>query len=125
MPNADIEKRLETLNQAQEDQKVQRGMLADALKQDAELAKLEEAAQMARKKYAAHKEALLNEPELRKLQEKLADIAVEVRDTKALLADELIGHFMQTKSTEYIDGKGKKHRIQLSAKLARENADEA
>jgi hypothetical protein len=118
MSNAHIEKRLELLEKAEQEYKTHKEMLADALANDGELATLDEKLKEAKRRYQAQKEAVLNEPDLRKMQEKMKDVALEIKDTKKLLADELVAYFMESKSFEYLDGKGRKRRIQVSAKFA-------
>ena len=117
MSNADIEKRLEMLKKSEDEYKTQKEMLNDALAQDQELDNLEEKMKDAKRRSAAHKEALLNEPDLRKLQEKMKETAMEIKETKKLLADELIAYFMKNNSLEYIDSMGMKRRISVSAKF--------
>ena len=117
MSNADIEKRLEMLKKSEDEYKTQKEMLNDALAQDQELDNLEEKMKDAKRRSAAHKEALLNEPDLRKLQEKMKETAMEIKETKKLLADELVAYFMKNNSLEYIDSMGMKRRISVSAKF--------
>jgi hypothetical protein len=118
MSNIQIEKRLEMLEKAEQEYKTQKEMLNDALANDSELVELDEKLKEAKRRHLAQKEAVLNEPEYRKIQEKMKDTAIEIKDTKKLLADELVAYFMESKSFEYIDGKGHKRRIQVSAKFA-------
>lgn len=124
MSNAHIEKRLELLEKAEQEYKTQREMIADALANDSELVTLDEKLKEARRRYQAQKEAVLNEPDNRKMQEKIKDIAIEIKDTKKLLADELVAYFMESKSFDYIDGKGRKRHIQVSAKFANGKEEE-
>ncbi len=124
MSNASIEKRLELLENAEMEYKTHKEMLNDALANDSELIQLEDKMKDGKRRYQAQKEAVMNEPENRKIQEKMKDVAQEIKDTKKLLADELLGYFMQNNSLEYIDGKGNKRRISVSAKFAKGGRDE-
>lgn len=117
MANADIEKRLDLLEKAQNEYKTKKDMLDDAVKQDPELIEFEDKMKEARKRYQATKEALLNEPAQRKLVEELKDIAQEIKDTKKLLGDELLAYFMQNNTLEYMDSRGITRRIAVSAKF--------
>lgn len=117
MAQADIEKRLQLLEKAEAEYKTKKEMLDDALLQDQELSNLDEKAKDARRRYQAAKEALQNEPENRKLLETLKELAGEIKDTKRLLADELIAYFMAKQSLEYVDSQGKARRIAVSAKF--------
>jgi hypothetical protein len=122
--NSSIEKRLEMLEQSEQEYKTQKEMLNDALANDGELGTLEEKMKDAKRRHAAQKEALLNEPENAKIQEQMKDLAQEIKDTKKLLGDELLTYFMQNNSLEYTDGKGKKRRISVSAKFGRDKEEE-
>ena len=124
MSNASIEKRLEMLEQSEQEYKTHKEMLNDALANDSELVELEEKMKDAKRRHLLQKETVLNEPENRKIQEKMKDVAQEIKDTKKLLADELIAYFMKNNSLEYIDGKGNKRRISVSAKFARGKEEE-
>jgi hypothetical protein len=124
MAQADIEKRLALLEQAEADYKTKKSMLDDGLKADGELAELEEKVKEAKRKAALAKEALMNEPAHRKIQEELKELAQDIKDTKKLLADELVAYFMKNNSLEYIDAKGDKRRIMLNAKFARAKDDQ-
>ena len=119
MSNASIEKRLELLEKAEQEYKTHKEILADALANDAELVQLEDKMKDAKRRHLAQKEALMNEPENAKVLEKMKDVAMEIKETKKLLADELITYFMQNNSLEYLDGKGNKRRISVSAKFAK------
>jgi len=119
MAQADIEKRLALLEKAEKEYKVKKEMLQDALNNDPDLDSLEEKAKDAKKRALAAKEALQNEPENRKLVEELKETAIEIRDTKKLLANELLAYFMTNKSLEYTDSKGQVRRISLSAKFVK------
>lgn len=119
MAQADIEKRLALLEKAEQEYKVKKEMLDDSLKQDGELLELEEKVKDAKRRHLAAKEALLNEPEQRKMQDQLKELAGDIKETKKLLADELVAYFMQHNSLEYVDGKGTKRRIAVSAKFVR------
>lgn len=123
MSNVQIEKRLELLEKAEQEYKTQREMLADALANDGELVTLDDKLKEARRRYQAQKEAVLNEPENRKVQEKMRDTAMEIKDTKKLLADELVAYFMESKSFDYVDGKGRKRRIAVTAKFTSDKED--
>lgn len=124
MSQASIEKRLELLEKAEQEYKTHKEMLADALANDSELVELEEKAKDAKRRFTAQKEALMNEPENQKIQEKMKDVATEIKETKKLLGDELIAYFMANNTMEYVDGKGNKRRIAVSAKFARGKEEE-
>ena len=123
MAQADIEKRLASLEKSEKEYKVKKEMLTDALNNDSELEELEEKSKDTKKRALAAKEALMNEPENRKLVEELKDIAIDIRDTKKLLADELVAYFMSNQSLEYTDSKGQVRRISLSAKFVKGEAE--
>jgi hypothetical protein len=118
MSNQSIEKRIALLEKAEQEYKTSREMLADALANDGELVGLEDKLKEAKRRHLAQKEAVLNEPENRKIVEKMRDIAIEIKDTKKLLADELLGYFIQSQSLDYVDSTGRKRRIAVSAKFA-------
>lgn len=119
MAQADIEKRLSLLEKSEQEYKTKKEMLDDSMRNDGELENLEEKVKDAKKRFLAAKEALMNEPEQRKLAEQLKELAGEIKETKKLLADELIAYFMKNNSLEYVDGKGDKRRIAVSAKFVR------
>ena len=124
MSNADIEKRLQILQDSEKEYKTQKEMLNDALAQDQELENLDEKMKDAKRRHSAHKEALLNEPEMRKLQEKMKEVAMEIKETRKMLADELVAYFMKNNTLEYIDGAGMKRRISVSAKFVSAKKEE-
>jgi hypothetical protein len=117
MSNAHIEKRLELLEKAEIEYKTQKEMLADALANDGELGDLEEKMKDAKRRYLAQKEAILNEPENRKLVEQMRELAGEIKDTKKLLANELVAYFLEHKSFDYVDGRGNRRHISVTAKF--------
>jgi hypothetical protein len=119
MAQADIEKRLSLLEKAESEYKTKKEMLDDSLRHDGELENLEEKVKDAKKRFLAAKEALMNEPEQRKLSEQLKELAGEIKETKKLLADELVAYFMKNNTLEYVDAKGDKRRIAVSAKFVR------
>ncbi len=119
MAQADIEKRLSLLAKAEQEYKTKKEMLDDSIRGDGELETLEEKVKDAKKRFLAAKEALMNEPEQRKLSEQLKELAGEIKETKKLLADELIAYFMKNNTLEYVDGNGEKRRIAVSAKFVR------
>lgn len=119
MAQADIEKRLSLLEKAEHEYKTKKEMLDDSLRHDGELENLEEKVKDAKKRFLAAKEALMNEPEQRKLSEQLKELAGEIKETKKLLADELVAYFMKNNTLEYVDGKGDRRRIAVSAKFVR------
>lgn len=123
MSDASIEKRLEMLEKAEAEYKTQKEMFNDALSSDGELIELEDKMKEAKRRYNLQKEAIMNEPDNRKLQEKMKEIAQEIKDTRKLLADELVSWFMKNNSLEYMDGKGNKRRISVSAKFAGKNEE--
>ncbi len=124
MDTATIEKRIELLERAQKEYKIKKEMLTDALKSDEELIALEDKAKDGKQKVTALKQALLNEPGNRKIQEDLKDLAQEIKDTKALLGDELIGYFMANKTTEYVSPNGDKKRFKVSAAFVKGKGEE-
>ncbi|HSI21243.1 MAG TPA: hypothetical protein VLA04_06190 [Verrucomicrobiae bacterium] len=124
MSNSQIEKRLEMLETAEQEYKTLKEMLTDALANDSELVELDEKLKEAKRRFQAQKEAVMNEPDNRKMQEKMKDAAIEIKDTKKLLADELIAYFLESKSFDYVDGKGRKRHIAVSAKFSRGGDDE-
>ena len=123
MATADIEKRLSLLEKSEQDYKTKKEMLDDLLRNDGELVNLEEKAKEAKKRHSAAKEAVLNEPEPRKLLETMKELAQEIKDTKKLLADELLAYFIKNNTLEYTDSAGNKRRIAVSAKFARGKDD--
>ena len=125
MAQADIEKRIELLEIAIAEYKTKKEMVDDSLTNDEELAGYDEKRRDAKKRYNAAKEALLGEPENRKLMEQMKDIAQDIKDTKKLLADELLTYFMKNNTLEYVDGKGKTRRISVSAKFVSAKGEDA
>ena len=117
MDSTAIAKRLELLEKSEGEYKTKKEMLDDFMKNDEELTALEDDYKTARQRLTAQKEALLNEPDARKLKMDLKDLAIEIRDTKKLLGDELIAYFMENQTLEYIDPAGSKRRFQVSARF--------
>jgi predicted RNase H-like nuclease (RuvC/YqgF family) len=117
MDTATIQKRLEMLEKSETEYRTKKEMLQDTLKADEELTTLEDKLHDAKIRYQAQKQALLNEPNLRKMQADMKDLALEIKETKQLLGDELIAYFMKNNSLEYIDPSGQKRRFLVSAKF--------
>jgi len=124
MDSTAIQKRLELLEQAESEYRIKKEMLQDGLRSDEELMALEDDAKEVKKKATAHKQALMNEPENRKLQADMKDLAQDIKDTKQLLGDELVAYFMENKTLEYIDPSGEKKRFQVSARFVRGKSEE-
>jgi hypothetical protein len=124
MDHASIEKRIELLETAQAEYKTKKNILQDGLTNDEEYMALDDKAKDAKTRFAAHKQALMNEPENRKLTEDLKDLAQEIKDTKQLLGDELVAYFMENNTLEYTDGAGQKRRFSVSARFTRAGKDE-
>jgi hypothetical protein len=119
MDSAAIQKRLELLENAQNEYKIKKDMLQDSLRNDEELVALEDEAKEAKRKATAQKQALLNEPESRKVIADMKELAQDIKDTKALLGDELVAYFMANNTMEYIDPSGNKKRFRVSAQFLR------
>ena len=119
MDSAAIQKRLELLDKSEAEYKTKKEMLQDSLKSDEELIALEDKMKDARQRYSAQKQALMNEPDNQKLTADLKDLAIEIKDTKKLLGDELIAYFMANNTLEYIDPSGAKRRFTVSAKFSK------
>jgi thermostable 8-oxoguanine DNA glycosylase len=124
MSNASIEKRMEMLEKAEQEYKTQKEMLNDAMANDGESVELDEKLKEAKRRYQAQKEAVMNEPENRKLLEKMKDTAIEIKDTKKLLADELVAYCLEHKSFDYVDGNGRKRHIAVSAKFSKADSED-
>lgn len=124
MDSAAIQKRLEMLDQSEIEYRTKKEMLVDSLKSDEELVALEDKMKDARTRYTAHKQALLNEPENRKLQADMKDLAQEIKDTKAMLGDELLAYFIKNNTLEYVDPSGQKRRFTVSAKFVKGKGEE-
>ncbi|MEI6477683.1 MAG: hypothetical protein WCO52_01730 [bacterium] len=123
MDSAAIQKRLDLLEKSEAEFKTKKDMLNDSLKSDEELITLEDKMKDARQRYTAQKQALLNEPENRKLMDDLKDLTQEIKDTKKLLGDELIAYFMKNQTLEYVTPSGEKKRFSVSAKFVRGKED--
>ena len=119
MDSAVIQKRLEMLDTAEAEYRTKKEMLQDGLKADEELVSLEDKVKDARQRFSAHKQALLNEPDFRKMIADMKDLSIEIKDTKKLLGDELIAYFMKNNTLEYIDPSGQKRRFTVSAKFTK------
>lgn len=115
--SADIEKRFAMLEQSEQEMKHLKEMLLDSLNNDGELQNLEDKLKDAKHRFAAQREAILNEPENRKVLEKIKDVAEEIKDTKKLLGDELVAYFMKNNTLEFTTSDGMKRRFTVSAKL--------
>lgn len=124
MDSATIQKRLEMLDKAESEYKIKKEMLTDGLRSDEELITLEDKLKDARTRMTAHKQALMNEPDNRKLVSDMKDLAQEIKDTKQLLGDELIAYFMKNNSLEYIDPSGQKRRFSVSARFVKGKGEE-
>ena len=124
MDSVAIQKRLEMLSQSEGEYRTKKEMLQDSLKSDEELIGLDDKMKDAKTRFNTHKQALLNEPENRKLQADLKDLAQEIKDTKQLLGDELLAYFMENNTLEYIDPSGQKRRFTVSAKFVKEKGEE-
>lgn len=124
MDSAAIQKRLDSLEKSEAEYKIKKEMLQDGLRSDEELIALEDKAKEAKKRFQAQKEALLNEPENRKLLADMKDLAIEIKETKQLLGDELIAYFMKNNTLEYVDSMGKKRRFRVSARFVSGREDQ-
>lgn len=124
MDSAAIQKRLDTLEKAEAEYRQKKEILTDSLKSDEELVSLEDKSKDARTRLISHKQALLNEPENRKLQMDMKDLAQEIKDTKQLLGDELLAFFMKNNTLEYVDAAGLKRRFKVSAQFIRGKGEE-
>ena len=124
MDSAAIQKRLDMLSQSESEFRTKKEMLQDSLKSDEELISLDDKLKDAKTRFNAHKQALLNEPDHRKIQADLKDLAQEIKDTKQLLGDELLAYFMQNNTLEYIDPSGQKRRFTVSAKFVKGKGEE-
>ena len=124
MDSAAIQKRLEALEVSENEYKIKKDMLQDALHSDEELIALEDKVKDAKTRYTAQKNALMNEPENRKLTADMKDLAQEIKDTKQLLGDELLAYFMKNNTLEYIDPSGQKKRFRVSAQFIRGRGEE-
>ena len=119
MDAASIAKRIEMLETAEAEYKTKKEMLDDALRSDSELQEKEDKLKEYKKEVSIQKEIILNEPSNKKMVEDLKDMALEIKDTKKLLGDELIAYFMENNTLEYVTPSGDKKRILISAKFAR------
>jgi hypothetical protein len=124
MDTSSITKRIAMLEKSEAEYKTKKEMLDDALRSDGELQNLEDKAKDAKRSAAVQKEIVLNEPENRKLIEQMKELALEIKDQKKLLGDELIAYFMQNNSLEYVLPSGEKRRIVLSAKFGKGKDEE-
>ena len=124
MDSSAIQKRIDMLQQSENEYKTKRDMLADSLKNDEELLALEDVAKEAKRKATLQKQALMNEPENEKLADDLKDLAIEIKDTKKLLGDELIAYFMEHQTLEYVQPDGGKRRFRVSAAFVRGKEEE-
>ena len=119
MDSAAIQKRLDMLEKSEAEYKTKKEMLQDALRSDEELITLEDKLKDSKQRFTSQKQALMNEPDNRKLLADMKDLSIEIKDTKKLLGDELIAYFMQNQSLEYITPAGEKKRFSVSAKFVR------
>ena len=123
MDQTAIQKRLELLDSSEAEYKTKKEMLQDSLRSDEEIISLEDKAKDAKTRLTAHKAALLNEPDNRKLVADLKDLAQEIKDTKQLLGDELVAYFMANNTLEYVDAMGQKRRFAVSAKFIKSKGE--
>lgn len=119
MDDVNIEKRLEKLEIAQNEYKTKKQILQDSMTGDEECMALEDKAKDAKTRFAAHKAAILNEPEHRKLSADIKDLSEEIKDLKQQLGDELLSYFMKNNTLEYQDSQGQKRRFSVSARFLR------
>ena len=124
MDSAAIQKRIDMLSTSEGEFKTKKEMLQDSLRSDEELITLEDKMKDAKTRYSAHKQALLNEPNNRKLMADMKDLAQEIKDTKQLLGDELLSYFMKNNTLEYVDVNGLKRRFTVSAKFVKGKGEE-
>lgn len=117
MDSAAISKRIELLEKSENEYKIKKEMLDNSLRNDEELIDLEEKTKEAKRRLTAQKQALLNEPENRKILADLKDLALEIKETKQLLGDELVAYFMKNNTLEYVDASGHKRPFRVSAKF--------
>ena len=117
MDHATIEKRLEKLDEAQNEYKTKKQILQDGMTGDEEFMALEDKTKDAKTRFAAHKAAILNEPENRKLSGDLKELSEEIKDLKQQLGDGLLAYFMEHNSLEYEDSAGQKRRFSVSARF--------
>ena len=122
MDSANIQKRLDMLAESESEYKTKKDMLKDSLSSDEELITLEDKVKETKQRMTVHKQALMNEPENRKIQEDLKDLAQEIKDTKQLLGDELVAYFMENNTLEFIGADGKTRHFQVSARFVKGDA---
>ena len=112
-----ILKRLEMLQEEQQQLRTKNGILHDALLNDEELIALEDKLKAAKRAYSLQKQTILNEPEYRKVIDDLKDVKLEIKDLKALLTSELLGYFKENDSLELADDAGEIYRISFKGKV--------
>ena len=119
MDSATIQKRIDLLEKSEAEYKTKKEMLQDSLRNDEELISLEDKLKDSKQRFTSAQQALMNEPENRKLEMDMKDLATEIKDTKKLLGDELLAYFMKNQTLEYIDPSGQKRRFSVSAKFVK------
>lgn len=109
--------RLKKLKGEREELKARKQQVLDDLEADGEYIDLKEKAKEAAKRLSAHKQALLNEPQNRKLVEDIKDANKEIKDLQALLSGELLAFNRTANSFQMETTDGQLHNIQIKAKL--------
>lgn len=123
--NADaIAKRMDMVEQVEAEYKTKKEMLDDAMRADSELVQKEDKLKDIKREVNIQKEIIMAEPANRKLVEDMKDMALEIKDLKKLLGEELIAYFMEHKSLEYTTPMGEKKRIVISAKFGKGKGEE-
>lgn len=104
-----------------EEMKVSKQMMLDSIESDEEYVRLKAIAKDASKTANLHKAALLNEPENVKVNQNLRELVSEIKETRAIISDNLIGYFTEEQRLEFEDGSGQLFRFKMNAKLEKTN----
>lgn len=110
-----IQKQIETLLAEKEERETKLRQLRDMVESDEEYASLKESASEASKRASAHKAALMNEPDARRLAADLKDLNEALKESNQALSDYLIGHFVEDRRLEVTLSNGEMLRMKLKA----------
>lgn len=116
-----ITNRLKKLAVEHKEAKTRKEMLDEYLNNDEEYIGLKDTAKEASRRLSAHKQALFNEPENRKIIQELKDVQKEIKDLKALLSGDLLAVFVDKNTLEFEDAEGNLRKIKIRAEVNKTN----
>ena len=123
MIQANVTKRLQSLESDQKEAKIQKEMLDDLLADDTDLQAAKEKLEAAQKNFKMTKEMVLNEPAAAKIVEKMKDIAEDIKLTKQMLSGELLSYYVETGSDVIEMDSETSYKIKFNGNVSRKATD--